>query len=123
MYNFLIKEMEKPLKTETLIANYSKILILMSPFIPHFSSECLSTIKIEGMKWPIVVKEDLIEENINFVVQINGKKRGLLNVKRNTIEKSILKEILNNKDTEKLLLDQKIKKTIFIPNRLINLII
>jgi leucyl-tRNA synthetase len=75
------------------------------------------------MKWPIVVKEDLIEENINFVVQINGKKRGLLNVKRNTIEKSILKEILNNKDTEKLLLDQKIKKTIFIPNRLINLII
>ena len=123
MYNFLIKEIEKPLKTETLIANYSKILILMSPFIPHFSSECLSTIKIEGMKWPIVVKEDLIEENINFVVQINGKKRGLLNVKRNTIEKSILKEILNNKDTEKLLLDQKIKKTIFIPNRLINLII
>ena len=123
MYNFLIKEIEKPLKTETLIANYSKILTLMSPFIPHFSSECLSTIKIEGMKWPIVVKEDLIEENINFVVQINGKKRGLLNVKRNTIEKSILKEILNNKDTEKLLLDQKIKKTIFIPNRLINLII
>jgi len=57
------------------------------------------------------------------VVQINGKKRGLLNVKRDTIEKSILKEILNNKDTEKLLLDQKIKKTIFIPNRLINLII
>ena len=123
MYNFLIKEIEKPLKTKTLIANYSKILTLMSPFIPHFSSECLSTIKIEGMKWPIVVEEDLIEEDINFVVQINGKKRGLLNVKRNTIEKSILKEILNNKDTEKLLLDQKIKKIIFIPNRLINLII
>ena len=123
MYNFLIKEIEKPLKTETLIANYSKILTLMSPFIPHFSNECLSTIKIEGMKWPIVVEEDLIEENINFVVQINGKKRGLLNVKRDTIEKNILKEILNNKDTEKLLLDQKIKKTIFIPNRLINLII
>ena len=56
MYNFLIKEIEKPLKTETLIANYSKILTLMSPFIPHFSSECLSTIKIEGMKWPVVAR-------------------------------------------------------------------
>ena len=38
MYNFLIKEVEKPIKKEILIENYKKILILMSPFIPHFAS-------------------------------------------------------------------------------------
>ena len=123
MYNFLIKEIEKPLKTEVLIINYSKILTLMNPFIPHLSNECLSTIKKEGMKWPMVEKKDLFEENVNFVVQINGKKRGLLNVKRDTVERDILKEIQENKNTNKLLIDQKIKKTIFVPNRLINIII
>ena len=122
-YNFLIKEIEKPIKSEVLILNYSKILTLMSPFIPHFLSECLTAIGEKEVKWPIVAEKDLIEENINFVIQINGKKRGLLNVKREETEKNILNKIKENKNTEKLLLNQKIKKTIFVPNRLINIII
>ena len=44
MYNFLIKEIEKPIKKEILIENYKKILVLMSPFIPHFSTECLNNL-------------------------------------------------------------------------------
>ena len=75
MYNFLIKETDKPIKKEILIENYKKILILMNPFIPHFSNECLNTINEDQIKWPKVSKGDLIEEDINFVVQINGKKR------------------------------------------------
>ena len=74
MYNFLIKETDKPIKKEILIENYKKILILMNPFIPHFSNECLNTINEDQIEWPKISKEDLIEEYINFVVQINGKK-------------------------------------------------
>ena len=123
MYNFLIKEIEKPLKAEVLIINYSKILTLMSPFIPHFSNECLSTISKENTEWPKVLEKDLVEDSINFVVQINGKKRALLNVKRDEIEKNILKEIQENEVTKKFLQNEKIKKTIFVSNRLINIII
>ena len=123
MYNFLIKEIEKPIKKEILIENYGKILILMSPFIPHFTSECLSSIGQKDLRWPTVAKDQLIDENINFVVQINGKKRALLKVKRDMDETKILREIHLNKDTEKLLRDQKIRKTIFVSNRLINIII
>ena len=78
MYNFLIKEIDKPIKKEILIENYKKILILMNPFIPHFSNECLNTINENQINWPKISKEDLIEEDINFVVQINGKKRAIL---------------------------------------------
>jgi leucyl-tRNA synthetase len=106
-----------------LIKNYGRILTLMSPFIPHISSECLSNIDQKTSKWPVVSKEDLIEENVNFVVQINGKKRALLNVKRDVDEKTILKEVHENKETEKFLQNQKIVKIIFIPNRLINIIL
>ena len=65
----------------------------------------------------------LIEENINFVLQINGKKKALLNVKRGINEKNILEEIHSNQDTKKLLQGQKILKTIFVSNRLINIIL
>lgn len=123
MYNFLIKETDKPIKKEILIENYKKILILMNPFIPHFSNECLNTINEDQIKWPKVSKEDLIEENINFVVQINGKKRAILKVKRDMIEKEILETIKLNQEIEKFINKQKIKKSIFVPNRLINIII
>jgi len=123
MYNFLIKETDKPIKKEILIKNYKKILILMNPFIPHFSSECLNTINENQKKWPEISKEDLIEEDINFVVQINGKKRAILKVKRDVVEKKILEIIKVNLEIEKFLKDQTIKKSIFVPNRLINIIL
>jgi leucyl-tRNA synthetase len=123
MYNFLIKEIEKPIKKDVLIDNYRKILILMNPFIPHFTSECLSNIEDKEIRWPIVSESQLIEDSVRFVIQINGKKRALLEVKRNIEEINILKEINLNKETLKLLKGQKIKKTIFVPNRLINIIL
>jgi len=123
MYNFLIKEIEKPIKKKILIENYKKILILMSPFIPHFTSECLTNLNEKKINWPTVSKEELVEEEINFVIQINGKKRSVLKVNRDINENSILNKIKSNNKTQKLLQDQKIKKTIFVSNRLINIII
>ena len=73
--------------------------------------------------WPRVSKKDLIEDEINFVVQINGKKRAILKVKRDMIEKEILEAIKLNQGIEKFINNQKIKKSIFVPNRLINIII
>ena len=70
------------------------------------------------------MKEQIIEENINFVIQINGKKRAILNVKRDISEKDLLSEIQQNKqELKKFLKDQIIKKTIFVSNRLINIIL
>ena len=95
----------------------------MNPFIPHFSNECLSLLNKNKISWPTVSKEDLIEEEINFVVQINGKKRSILKLKRDITEKEILEIAKLNQETEKFLKNQKIKKLIFVPNRLINIII
>ena len=123
MYNFLIKEIDKPIKKKVLIESYRKILILLNPLIPHFSNECLSAINEYQINWPSVSEVDLIENDINLVVQINGKKRGILKVKRDMIEKEILEKIKLNQEIEKFINNQRIKKSIFIPNRLINIII
>ena len=123
MYNFLTKELNKPINKLTLIDNYKKILTVMIPFVPHFANECLEGITKENLKWPLISNDLLIEKNINFVVQINGKKRALLQVERDLSEENLLEKIKKNDELLKFIVNQSIKKTIFIPNKLINIII
>ena len=82
MQSFLIKEIEQGYTNKTLLENYSKILLTVKPIIPHFSSECLELIGVKDNKWPSY-DEKIIEENeINFVIQINGKKRGIIKAQK-----------------------------------------
>ena len=123
MYSFLIKDLDNSYKTETLIENYKKILISIMPVIPHFSNECLSLIGKEQDTWP-TYDENLIQENeLQIVVQINGKKRGLIKVNRNVEENILYELILKDEKIKKYLNGEKIKKKIYIKNRLINIII
>ena len=77
----------------------------------------------DQINWPVVAEKDLIEEKVNFVVQINGKKRAILNIKRDMIKNDIIEIIKINAEVIKFLKEQEIKKSIFVPNRLINIII
>ncbi len=123
-YSFLSKELKFKYKKNTLIKNYKKILICMLPVIPHFCSEALKNINMEEkIEWPRYDDKLLFEEEINFVVQINGKKRGLIKSSRNTSEDDIIKLILKDKNTNKYIENKKIKKKIFIPDKLINIIV
>jgi len=123
LYSSLTKELKNNYSRSSLIQNYSKILIVMNPIIPHFSNECLEMLEIKNIfNWPHSKKELLLEKYVNFVVQINGKKRGIIKSKRDTSEAELLDLI--NKDTliNKNFNNHQIKKKIFIPNRLINII-
>ena len=64
----------------------------MIPVIPHFANECIELLEDSStITWPDINKKLLIEESINFVIQINGKKRGLIKANRNISENEILK--------------------------------
>ena len=123
-YNFLIKEIEKPINKKNLIENYTKILKLMSPILPHFTSECLEELKCDDkFDWPVTDKKVSTVENYKIVVQINGKKRNIINTSLNMDEKTLINEIKNNSITNKFLKDKNISRVIHIKNKLINLII
>ena len=122
-YNFLIKEIEKPINKKNLIENYTKILKLMSPILPHFTSECLEELKCDNkLDWPVIDKKVSTVENYKIVVQINGKKRNIINTNLNMDEKALVNEIKNNSITNKFLKDKNISRVIHIKNKLINLI-
>ena len=123
-YNFLNKELEKEITKNNLLENYKKILFLMTPLIPHFTSECLKDLNIiDQQKWPLVDKKLLTSNNVNIVIQINGKKRSIFNTIKDISEQNLIKNIKKDEKIDKLLKNKEIIRSIFIKNKIINLII
>ena len=122
-YNFLVKFIKENKDLNNLKNNYEKILICFAPIIPHFSSECINDLGIVSKNnWPNYDKSLIEDEIINFVIQINGKKRGILKAKKDIEENEILEKIKNDKVIDKYIDNASIQKTIFVQNRLINIL-
>ncbi len=122
-YNFLNKEIIKS-DIKDLEENYSKILVLMFPILPHLISECMKEIKkSDKLSWPITQKEYLEEKYVNIVIQINGKKKSLIQAEKNLNEKVLLENVKKDKKISNFLGKKSIFKHIIVKNKLVNLII
>jgi len=123
IYSLLNKEILKKINKAELVKNYKKILITINPVIPHFSHECIEMLKIkEKLLWPEVDEKILLQENIKFVIQFNGKTREIIETKKNNDEEILLNEIKKSAKLKKYFENKKILKKLFIPNKLINII-
>ena len=122
-YNFLNNEIEKQINNEIFKESYIKILLMMSPFIPHLISECLEDLNYEDKNWPSYEEKYLEQNEVDIVIQINGKKRSMIKVKKDTDKEKILIQAKKDEKVIKNLDNKDIFKYIYIENRLINLII
>ena len=123
-YNFLIKEIEKNYNSNILKQNYSKILILMMPVMPHMVSEALKDLKIDGkIEWPKIESKYLREKFVNIVVQINGKKKSLIKVEKDLADKEVINKIKKDEKISNILGDKNLLKHIIVKNRLVNFIV
>jgi leucyl-tRNA synthetase len=123
MYAFLVKNIDKGYKQDTIKENYKHILTIIMPVIPHFSSECLKMLDSNNNIWPDYNEKIITEDKVNFVIQINGKKRGLIYLNYNKTKEEVLKLVKKDVSLSKYLKDNKINKVIFVPKKLINIII
>ena len=123
-YNFLIKEIDKNLKNNDLLKNYEAILRLMNPIIPHITSECLDELKTKNHdKWPELNKDYVSNNEVNIVIQINGKKRSIINIQKDIDEKTLITAIKKDPNIQKFLENNIIIRSIYVKNKLINLIL
>ena len=123
-YNFLYKLIDTDISKNKLFENYKNILTLFSPVIPHIIFECLHDLKVEVFqKWPELNTKMLEDEKIEFVIQINGKKRGTIYTLKNTEEKTLMELIQKDDRINKSILNKKINKVFFVKNRLINILL
>tara|TARA_B100000683_G_scaffold158148_1_gene152634 strand:+ start:255 stop:548 length:294 start_codon:yes stop_codon:yes gene_type:complete len=97
----------------------------MNPVIPHFSNECLKLIdkNLGPIEWPKINKKLIEEQIINYVIQVNGKKRGLIQAEKDILEENLINLVEKRDDIKKYFVDKTIKKRIFIPNKLLNIIV
>ena len=99
------------------------IMKLMIPFTPHLARECLELLKCENPhKWPIIDTKKTVNK-IKIAIQVNGKTRDIISVEKNTNEKQINELILKNSKTKKYIENKKVKKTIFVKDKILNYIL
>ncbi len=121
----LVNELEK--QKEISSKSYSLFLILLSPFAPHIAEELWERAGFKGMcceqKWPKYDSKLVKEKKITLVVQINGKVRDKIEVEADISEKQAKEIVLSRDKVLKYTKDKKIKKTIFVPGKLINFVL
>jgi len=124
IYSFFSKVSRENNNYKNLKENFQKILIIMSPIIPHLTSESLAKFDENlNFEWPQVDKKYLIKNNKLIVIQVNGKKRSTINIEDNLSEEDLIKLIKNKMIISKYLIGREVLKTVYIKDRLINFII
>ena len=103
------------------------IVIMLAPITPHLSQhlwwELGKDTPIIDHAWPEADPELLIEETVEIAVQINGKLRATVNLDPNANQEIFEKKALADVNVQKYLENKDIKKIIFVPGRLINIVI
>ena len=125
IYSFYNKQINKEDWGSNFYKNYTNILEIINPIIPHFSNECLEKLNysIKNIKWPSTNKKYLEEDTFQIVTQVNGKKRKVFSIDRSIDKETIINDIKNDDQIKKYLNNKKIIKTIYIEKKLINFII
>ena len=122
IYRVFLKYINTDLSNECLKTNITKMMKLMMPFTPHLSNECLEKLKCNNFdEWPKIKGDTL--EIIKFAVQVNGKTRDIISIKKDLIKDEIHEIVLKNSKAKKFIENKKITKTIFVKGKIINYIL
>ncbi len=105
----------------------NSVILILYPFIPHVCSEAFEILNgslIENEPWPEIIDTGYVRENCNIAVQINGKMRDLIIADINSDESEVLNIALDSAKIKKYVENKSlIKKTIYVKNKLLSIII
>jgi leucyl-tRNA synthetase len=110
------KTSSKNLKDE-----WEKIIMLLVPLVPHIAHEFVEKIN-KKFYWPKYDPKLLKEENCSIVIQVDGRKRGMIEIQKNLEEKVVINKCKEIENVSKYIINTKIMKNIYIKNKLINFI-
>ncbi len=103
------------------------LMVMLSPFAPHFAEECWERLGHETgifqASWPEYDAELARETRIELVVQVNGKVRGRLQVAAGMSKEAAVALALEDEGVKRFVDGEEIKKTIYVQDRLVNLVV
>ena len=124
IYRYFNDSMKLGINNSIFIKNITKIMKLMIPFTPHLAYECLTNLNCKEIdQWPKINEKIIENSEVKMVIQINGKTRDVLAIKRNLEKDDVTKLVKKSLKANKYIMNKKILRTIFVKNKIINYIV
>jgi leucyl-tRNA synthetase len=109
------------------IAAMRTFLVLLNPFAPHLSSELWENLKSPGditeQPWPSYDERFLVEDEVEVVIQVNGKLRDRMMMSTCATEEEMKTAALTNPKIAQLIAGKNILKVVVVPKKLVNIVI
>lgn len=103
------------------------LVVMLAPFAPHFAEECWERLghgsSVHDARWPSFDAELARDEQVELVIQVNGRVRGRLQVKPGLSESEAVESALAERGIERFLAGKAIRKTVYVQDRLVNLVV
>jgi len=103
------------------------VIVLLAPFAPHIAEEMWSmaghTDSVHQQKWPEFEESALVLDQIEIVLQINGKVREKLVVPASVTKAEMEQLAIENEKVKRLIGDKSIRKVIAVPGKLVNIVV
>jgi len=100
---------------------------LLAPFAPHMTDELWAQLGGEGLvqnaTWPVWDDALIVEDVITIAVQVNGKLRGEITISKDTDAEAIKLQALAHENVAKFVANQKPAKIIYVPGRLVSIVL
>ena len=123
-YTLFSSNINEKVDNKCLKENLSKLMKILIPFVPHLAHECLEMLGTKDIHgWPEAENKIGLEEKIKIAIQINGKTREVIEIRKNLDEKDVMIETKKIKKINEQLNKAKIQKIIFVKNKIINYLI
>ncbi len=127
LFNYISENKIVLLKNQALF-NYTLEILVQSLgfFIPHIAEELWSMFNkkelLYNSPFPDIDSKYLVKDIVNIAVQISGKTRGFIEVELNISQEDLINKIKNHHNIAKYLENTEIKKVIYVPQKIINLV-
>ncbi len=107
--------------------SYLTLLTLLAPFAPHTTEELWEIMgnggSVHNAPWPSYDENSLLTDDVVIAIQIAGKMRGTLTVKRDMADDALMELVKAHEQYQKYVAEMTPKKVIIIKNKIVNIVI
>ena len=122
-HKFFYNSFEKNISNSLLKEKFAIFVKMLIPIVPFLANECLDVLKYEKREeWPEINVKILENQKIKLVVQIDGKTRSIKELEKGIKEDQLIELVKMDNKLKKYLNDKKIRKSIFIKDKIINIL-
>lgn len=127
LYNALAK-VDNNQSQQLMVATYAlkQMLLMLAPIVPHITQALWEKLGndtfIANAAWPLYNPKAIVQQQVELIVQVNGKLRARIQVPVDSEQQYCLELAQAHANASKFLAGKTIRKQIFVPNRLINIV-